>query len=140
MEPFEFSFGKKNMFHKLFNKETERSKLMCTCGECLEYNVEDDIFYSHYYAENRPPRINYKCPECKNRIDLSNYPAVIRNGLTGNPSTVNGGASYRFSIVIDCDKSHPLPKEDEIFINHELMELCENILECSLYEVNDYIM
>jgi hypothetical protein len=84
----------------------------CECGECLEYHQkEPEVFYA--------ARIKTACPTCRKVFDPSSLPVTVRDGWTGENSIVLGGAIY------------------PITANKALVELCQEILGCELYEVGD---
>jgi hypothetical protein len=103
--------------------------IRCMCGESLEYDNNDRVFYAS--------RIKYRCPRCARDFDVSEKPATVRNGRTGEKSTVPGGTSYRFALVVDCGKWLPT-RSSVINLHPDLVELCQSELQHSFYEVGDY--
>jgi DNA-directed RNA polymerase subunit RPC12/RpoP len=101
----------------------------CRCGQSLEYANDDRVFYAS--------RIRYQCPDCGREFDVSQKPAVLKNGLTGEKSTVPGGATYRFALAVDCGKWLP-SRSAVINLHPDLVDLCQSALQHPFYEVGDY--
>ncbi len=102
------------------------------CGEALEYWPPDaigagGIFYSS--------RLHLRCPRCDTPFHVAKLPAVVRDGRTGHEDMVNGGACYRFAIVVDCGKCIPA---NEVKIAPALKTLCKTTLGGDFYELGDY--
>jgi len=116
--------------------ELESTK--CHCGAELSYSGDDnDLFYC---------RLKRVCPSCGSIFRPQDYPAAMRDGATGEPSTIMGGAISRFAIVIDCGKAFRFEVETtpigqvEISPRAEpaLVQICETALGLTLYEVPDF--
>jgi hypothetical protein len=105
-----------------------------TCAECdadLEYSPEheEDIFYSS--------RVRYACPDCAAPFRPQDHAVIVRDGKTGEETDVDGGATYRFAIVIDCGKSWrtETPAKASPVVTDEFLSLCSEALGCELYGV-----
>ena len=101
----------------------------CNCGEKLEYDLEDEVFYS--------ARIRERCYRCGQIFDPATMDVTVRDGWNGSKSIVRGGAIYRFAVVIDCGKCIPPRKSRLIRANPNLLSLCEHQLGTAFYEVGD---
>jgi hypothetical protein len=101
------------------------------CGEALEFWPQEDdaggIFYS--------ARLHSCCPRCATPFDVARLSAVVRDGRTGEPNSVPGGACYRFAIVVDCGKCIPGPN---VKVAPRLRNLCQDKLGYSFYEIGDF--
>jgi hypothetical protein len=82
----------------------------CGCGGNLEY---DDTGWSL-----GDKTIRQVCPECGTAFRPQDQIADIVD-QNGNKTPLPGGMCYRFAIVIDCSKDHPLYVRDE---NGQLIE------------------
>lgn len=85
-------------FVQVANETIDPMDTACSkCGKDLEYWPEgEDIFYAG--------RIRQACPKCATAFHPQDRVAVYRDGETGEESDLEGGATYRFAIVIDCGK------------------------------------
>ena len=104
-------------------------KAMCVCGASVA--AEDDLS-NPFYAS----LIHTTCPQCGRPVDVSSWPAVTRDGLTGEPGTVLGGATSRFAFVVDCGKG--FPSEGPMHFIPDLVNTFQRIFGCDCYEIGDY--
>lgn len=104
----------------------------CRCGEELEYYPDDDadVFFAS--------RIRTQCPKCSRAFDPSKCFVSCRDGFTGDWSELQGGAAYRFAIVIDCGKCFPRPFEPPLVVSPRLLDLCQRVLKTDFYQVGDF--
>lgn len=104
--------------------------LVCRCGaELAYYDPDMDIFYAQ--------RIHPDCPECARPFDPHSLEFVIRDGWTNESSTITGGATYRFAVVVDCGKCLPPRDNGPIKVSLDLMALCRLVFETDFYEVGE---
>jgi hypothetical protein len=101
------------------------------CNTIVEYDKEEsperEIFYS--------TRIHLTCPGCAQKINVSDFSALVRNGWDHKDSlSVRGGATSRFVLVIDCGKC--IPKKCQV--QPDLMELLEKTTRTPFYEIEDF--
>jgi hypothetical protein len=89
-------------------------------------------------ADDRPffaVRLAANCRVCGEAFDPTRLLATGRNGWNGDPIHLQGGATYRFALVIDCGKafgSRPL------HFHPALKELAGKTLAHELYEVERF--
>lgn len=100
----------------------------CKCGNQLEYFPEDDD--DPFYCS----RLSRMCAKCGNPFDPTELEAEGRDGWTGKPFSIKGGAAYRFALVVDCGKFFG---KDHV-IDPQLKRLVEEVLHVHTYEVPDF--
>ena len=100
----------------------------CVCGAELGFDPEDEIFYQS--------RIHSACPKCSREIDVCVWAAAIRDGWTGEVERrLQGGATSRFAVVIDCGKA--FAREGGIEAKPEFIEALGDVLGCSFRQVGN---
>lgn len=106
-------------------------RVTCACGKDLEDpRPPADIFYSS--------RIHARCPACSTLVDPERFTAQVEEpSLDGDEVPVPGGCTYRFAVVVDCNKATP-PYRDLIRLEPELLALCKRELGVSFYEIGDW--
>jgi hypothetical protein len=102
----------------------------CECGADLEHYDEQATSWIDLF-------LRATCPECGRAVDPSAWPAIVRDGMTGEEREVPGGAAFRFALVIDCGKSLP-SQSGPVALDPELLAACRRALGTELYEVSDY--
>ena len=100
----------------------------CECGTNLVAGDADTPFYTKL--------IHAVCPSCGRLVDVTHWPAVIRDGFTGEPHAVSGGATSRFALSIDCGKG--FPSETPMRVVSDLADLFKRVFGCECYEVGDF--
>jgi hypothetical protein len=97
-------------------------------GTNLRYAAErvDNMF------DRLGDRIRHTCPTCSTIFRPQERPVRVLDGWTGTPAIVQGGATYRFAVVIDCGTSIP---EQRPSATPEFKALCERVLATPLYEI-----
>jgi hypothetical protein len=80
------------------------SALRCKCGQKLEYTTGSA---RHLGSE----RISHRCPKCTTVFDPSGLVYEYQDGLTGDTSSRQGGAAFRFCVQVDCGKYWPQDEE-----------------------------
>ncbi|MGH1352816.1 MAG: hypothetical protein ACRBBN_18725 [Methyloligellaceae bacterium] len=112
----------------------------CKCGVELEYYPEPeiDMFNS--------ARIRRKC-ECGEMFKPQDHITLVRSGFgigEGDQIKLAGGCTYRFAIVIDCQKCLPFTrsphKKRDAFIRatRNFVSICENALDMELTDISDF--
>lgn len=101
----------------------------CVRGHPLEIDPESDE--DPFYAS----RLAARCPACGAAFDPSRLVATGRNGWTHAAVKLQGGAAYRFALVVDCGKSFD---EGRLHFHADLKSLVEKTLGQSTYEVEDF--
>jgi len=101
----------------------------CPCGHALVCEPESDIdpFYS--------TRLAARCPQCRAAFDPTQLAATVRDGWTGAARRVQGGATYRFAVVIDCGKCFG---RRQLRFHPRLKAFVERTLDIETYEVADF--
>lgn len=77
-------------------------------------------------------RIRHTCPTCATIFNPLERPVRVIDGWSAEPSTIQGGATYRFAILIDCGSAIP---EQRPQATPEFKALCERALGVDLYEI-----
>jgi len=102
------------------------------CGEALEFWPQEGDETGGIFGS---ARLHLCCPRCATPFDVARLSAVVRDGRTGEPKDVQGGACYRFAIVVDCGKCI---QAANVKVAPRLRKLCEDKLGCSFYEIGDF--
>jgi len=111
-------------------------RVVCPCGASLEIDdselhIEEpvrDLFYTSI--------IRASCPACGRQADVSDWPAVVRDDKTGILNVVPGGATSRFSLIVDCGKGYPSSNRMEL--KPEIVALFRETFGCDSYECIEY--
>jgi hypothetical protein len=122
-------FGRDLIYHTSEVIDPFDPEPVCGCGRTLMYYPEghNDPFYS--------ARLAATCPACGSSFDPTGLVATGRDGWTGRPYRLPGGASYRFAVVIDCGKDFGGKPHR---FDHQLSALIEKTLGVEFYEVPDF--
>jgi hypothetical protein len=104
--------------------------VQCLCGNTLEYsfNPYQDPFYD-------ARRIQRVCPQCTRLFSPQGLTTVVHNAWTEEISQVQGGATYRFAIVILCGKDIPFTQDGRI--QKPLLDLCQTLCQQEFREISD---
>jgi hypothetical protein len=86
------------------------------------------------------------CPECGAAFRPQDQIADIVDGATGDKTPQPGGMCYRFAIVLDFDKDHPLFAQNADGervdatprVTSRFMDVCRTALGIELNEFSDY--
>jgi hypothetical protein len=107
----------------------------CSCGNELVFagDEEEKIRGRNLFQVDM---IRAICPRCGRSIDVSDWPAVVRDGMTGNEAEVPGGATSRFALVIDCDKAYP--SDSAMHLDPDLAALFCTTFGCDGREIGDF--
>ena len=103
-------------------------KTTCSCGTELAFEDETAPFYSSF--------IQARCPKCARSTDVSTWRALYHDGLTGEETTVSGGATSRFVLIVDCGKG--FPADGPMALKPGLVAAFRNALRCDCYEIGDF--
>jgi hypothetical protein len=123
----QFHFGHDFIYHMSEVIDPFEPPPTCLCGHALEYQPESpDPFYT--------TRLAARCPRCGSAFGPTQLVATGRDGWTGAPQRIQGGAAYRFALVIDCGKFFGRRHR----IHRRLKNLVEQVLGIQTYEVPDY--
>lgn len=103
--------------------------IRCACGATLEAldSPGHDFFYS--------ARLLNECPACHTPVNYCTFPAVVRDGWTGDESQVFGGISYRFCVQIECGKMLP---DQEATVLPEFRHIIEQCLDCETQVIQNF--
>lgn len=125
----QFHFGRDFIYHISEIVNPFDPSPICPCGQSLEYEPEsdEDPFYS--------TRLAQRCPRCGAAFDPTHLVATGRDGWTGDGMRVQGGATYRFALVIDCGKCFGRRRHR---FHPQLKLLVERILGIETYEVQEF--
>jgi hypothetical protein len=76
-------------------------KICCPCGASIKpFNaLGRELFYDQ--------RLPNHCPACQSVLNYATLPATVRNPWNGAKSSVLGGLSYRFAVMVDCGSYYP---------------------------------
>jgi hypothetical protein len=102
----------------------------CTRGHALE--LESEFGDRPFFA----PRLATRCATCGETFDPTRLLATGRDGWTGDPVQLQGGATYRFAIMIDCGKYFPGVKR--MSFHPEFKALVEDTLANPFYEIENF--
>lgn len=124
----QFHFGRNFIYHISQVIDPFEPSPTCPRGHSLmcEPESDEDPFYSF--------RLAARCPQCGAAFDPTQLVATGRDGLTGAPLRVQGGATYRFALVVDCGKFYG----GRHHFHPELKSLVQRTLDIQLYEVADF--
>jgi hypothetical protein len=125
----QFHFGRDFIYHMSEVIAPFDPSPTCPRGHPLECEPEsdEDPFYS--------ARLAMRCPQCGAAFDPTRLVANGQNGWTGAAMPVQGGAAYRFAVVIDCGKFFG---QRQHRFHPRLKSLVERTLEIETYEVEDF--
>jgi hypothetical protein len=76
----------------------------CTCSQDLAYETGWSAGLGH-------ERIHYTCPKCGRTFDPSGLSCEILDFWTKKASSLSGGLTFRFALVVDCHKNWPREEE-----------------------------
>jgi len=102
----------------------------CTCGRDLRYHLDHDLFYAG--------RIKRLCPTCGAAFRPQDHETIVGDGMTGERTSIAGGATSRFAIVVDCGKAWNRDAPTSVLAKPTFVTLCETSLGTKLYQVSDY--
>jgi hypothetical protein len=100
----------------------------CACGASLDADGPSDTLF---YAE----RLRVRCSACGAPHDVSKRVAVWRHPDTRESRSIDGGATFRFALVVDCGKCWPRPAD--FGVHPDLKALCEASFGQPFYDVLD---
>lgn len=105
------------------------------CDEPLGYSLDvgkPDVF--------RSSRIRRTCPKCKTEFRPQDRTATYHDGMTCDESDLQGGATYRFAIVIDCGKCWQTETSGDVApaATEEFVSVSSKALGIPLYGVGDF--
>ncbi len=122
-------FGRDFIYHTSEIIDPFEPPPTCPNGHTVECEPEsdEDPFYS--------ARLAARCPQCGAAFDPTQLSAAGRNGWTGDAMHKQGGATYRFAVVIDCGK---LFGRRQHRFHPRLKSLVERTLDIETYEVEDF--
>jgi hypothetical protein len=80
--------------------EFEEAATKCVCGEQL-------AFWTGWAQGVGSQRIHAICPKCERAFDPSKSKCEVRDGWTGAATSLLGGLTFRFALVVDCHKYFP---------------------------------
>ena len=125
----QFHFGRDFIYHMSEVIDPFDPSPTCRCGHTLECEPEseEDPFYS--------ARLSERCPQCGLAFDPTQLVAAGRDGWTGTATRIQGGATYRFAVVIDCGKFFG---QRQLCIHPRLKSIVERTLDIETYEVADF--
>lgn len=125
----QFHFGRDFIYHMSEVIDPFDPSPTCRCGYSVECEPEsdEDPFYSS--------RLAARCPRCGAAFDPTQLVATGRDGWTGSAMRVQGGAAYRFAVVLDCGKF--FGRRQHRF-HPRLKSLIERTLGIETYEVADF--
>jgi hypothetical protein len=125
----QFHFGRDFIYHMSEVIDPFDPSPTCPRGHNLEREPEseEDPFYS--------ARLSARCPQCGAAFDPSQLVATGRDGWTGTTTHIQGGAAYRFAVVIDCGKFFG---QRQHCFHPRLKFLVERTLGIETYEVADF--
>jgi hypothetical protein len=101
----------------------------CACGAELQYDPEVEgrvLFHTS--------RMHAVCTQCGKPFDAATRATTVRNAWTNEPSSVPGGATFRFALVVDCGKCWP-DDAGGFHVHPELRRLCEAHFRRPFYEI-----
>jgi hypothetical protein len=106
----------------------------CDCGQPLEFFDRDEDF-------ERPSvfhdvRIFRTCPSCGRPFRPQRLTARVRDGYTGEAIQRAGGATYLFTVVIDCGKGFARDGWP-IRATEEFLGMVTQALDQEFYEIGD---
>ncbi|QEL14164.1 hypothetical protein [Limnoglobus roseus] len=126
---FQLHFGRDLIYHTSEGIDPFEPPPTCDRGHPVTFEPESD--FDPFFAS----RLAARCPKCGSEFDPSQLVATGRDGWTGGRREVQGGAAYRFAIVIDCGKFFgPRP----LRFHPRLRRLVEQVLGVETYEVPDF--
>jgi hypothetical protein len=125
----QFHFGRDFIYHRSEVIDPFDPSPTCPCGHTLECEPEseEDPFCS--------ARLAARCLRCGAAFDPTQLVATGRDGWTGTAMRIQGGASYRFAVVIDCGKFFG---QRQHRFHPRLKSLVERTLDIETYEVADF--
>ncbi len=103
--------------------------LTCACGERLEY-------WGKFPNPIGAGRIRACCPRCGRAVDVSQWPAQVIDGWSGQGRIIPGGATSRFAVVADVGKCWSRSAEQRL-VHPELIACCTAVLRVPLVEIED---
>jgi hypothetical protein len=103
---------------------------LCSCGADLTYQLPQ----WSYYTEGR---LRTVCLKCGAPFDPSPLPAIVRD--VARQERIVGGLTYRFAILLECEKSRPSKNQDYDFaVQPPLLSLAETVLDQEIVVVSGY--
>lgn len=95
----QFHFGRDFIYHTSEIVDPFVPPPVCPRGHYVEYELEsDDPFHDPFFAG----RLAACCPHCGSAFDPTHLVATGRDGFTAAALRIQGGATYRFAIVVNC--------------------------------------
>ncbi len=101
----------------------------CRCSEDLSFEWDEEEVKPAFAASTG---IFAECEECSRTFDPSKGTATIANAFDGTKEEVEGGAAYRFALVVETEA---YPRDASLAFARELVALVENEFGRSFYEV-----
>jgi hypothetical protein len=97
------------------------------CGTRLDYEPQTYLFGTF--------AIHATCPRCGTFFDPSEWPVTYTEGWTGDKTTLLGGATYRFALILG---NIPDDEQENFKVDPQLMELCKRTFGCNFYDFADF--
>ncbi len=101
----------------------------CKCGEDLSFEWDDEEVKPAFAGSTG---IFAECEECSRTFDPSKGTATIANAFDGTKTEVEGGAAYRFALVVETEA---YPRDAALAFAPDLVALVENEFGRAFYEV-----
>ena len=111
-------------------------EVKCACGLDLEYNEPRDDFAKPTIFYDA--RIHRTCPSCGEPFHPRRLVAQVRDGRTGEATEQAGGATYIFSLVVDCGKGFAREGDWPIRASEEFLGVVTRALGQRFYEIGTY--